>query len=77
MQREENWLRSIFRTYDKHGKNFMLHLRERKVNIYSLLGFNNFNNVMSKIDPNIGKFVIPLKRLKFDPACTTCVTCAK
>ena len=39
-------------------RTFMLHLRERKVNIYSLLGFSNFDNVMSKIDPNIGKFVI-------------------
>ena len=39
-------------------RTFMLHLRERKVNIYSLLGFSNFDKIMSRIDPNIGKFII-------------------
>ena len=36
----------------------MLHLRERKVNIYALFGMKHFDTVMNRMNPDAAKFTI-------------------
>ncbi len=48
--------------YVKHMTNtertFLLHLRERVVNIYVLFGLRDFDSIFSRIDPETTKFII-------------------
>jgi len=49
-------------SYIKHKTgtehSFMLHLRERKVNIYALFGMKHFDTVMNRMNPDAAKFTI-------------------
>ena len=47
-------------------RTFMLHLRERKVNIYSLFGLRNFDSIMSRVEPNAAKFTLGHLYLSLD-----------
>lgn len=47
-------------------RTFMLHLRERKVNIYTLFGLSNFDNIMSRMEPNAAKFTLGHLYLSLD-----------
>ena len=37
---------------------FIIHLKEHKVNVYTLLGFNNFEKILKTKDPEIMRFII-------------------
>ena len=49
-------------SYIKHKTgteySFMLHLRERKVNIYTLFGMKHFDTIMTRMNPDAAKFTI-------------------
>ena len=44
---------------DGPTSSFITHLSQSKVNIYSLFGFNNFEQKMRGNDPDVVKFIIP------------------
>ena len=45
---------------------FLLHLKENQINIYSLFGFPNFNEVSKKVDTAITEFMLPDFYTKLD-----------
>jgi len=42
----------------KNENSFVLHLKERKVSIYSLFGFNNFEKIFKSKDSEVLKFIL-------------------
>lgn len=44
------------KTNNQHS--FLLHLRDHKINFYTLFGFSNFDTVLKSINPDIVKFTI-------------------
>lgn len=42
----------------KNEYSFILHLKEHNVNVYTLLGFNNFEKILRGCNPDITKFII-------------------
>jgi hypothetical protein len=44
------------KTNNQHS--FLLHLRDHKINYYTLFGFSNFDTVLKSINPDIVKFTI-------------------